>query len=153
MDDTTRRLSADRVRARSARSVLRRIDEVTLGRLTRCESAPASKVDQRLDELDREWDTDRLLEVEAAATGLVGLALGVVWRPALLALPALVGASMLTYAISGRYPMMPLFRRMGVRTSKEIARERYALKALRGDFDGLDAPAPPRTLTAVEASA
>jgi hypothetical protein len=38
---------------------------------------------------------------------------------------------------------MPLFRRFGVRTSREIERERYALKALRGDFAaiaGHDAP-------------
>ena len=30
---------------------------------------------------------------------------------------------------------MPVFRRLGVRTAGEIDRERYALKALRGDFD------------------
>jgi hypothetical protein len=29
---------------------------------------------------------------------------------------------------------VPLFRRAGVRTATEIERERYALKALRGDF-------------------
>ena len=28
-----------------------------------------------------------------------------------------------------------VFRRMGVRTRREINREKYALKALRGDFD------------------
>ena len=153
MDDTPVRPPADRVRARSARSVLRRLDDETFGQLSRCEPAPPAEVEQRLAELDREWDTDRLLEIEAAATGLAGLALGVLWRPALLALPALVGASMLTHAISGRYPMMPLFRRLGVRTSREIARERYALKALRGDFDGLGDATPARVPTPVEASA
>jgi hypothetical protein len=30
---------------------------------------------------------------------------------------------------------VPVFRRLGVRTAGEIDRERYALKALRGDFD------------------
>jgi hypothetical protein len=38
------------------------------------------------------------------------------------------------HAFSGRYPVLPVLRRMGLRTSREIARERYALKALRGDF-------------------
>lgn len=42
----------------------------------------------------------------------------------------------------------PGFRRLGVRTQREIERERYALKALRGDFDRLpskgDVPANER---------
>jgi hypothetical protein len=29
---------------------------------------------------------------------------------------------------------------MGIRTRQEINREKYALKALRGDFDQIDAP-------------
>ena len=33
----------------------------------------------------------------------------------------------------------PALRRAGVRTKDEINRERYALKALRGDFDDLPA--------------
>jgi hypothetical protein len=32
---------------------------------------------------------------------------------------------------------VPLFRRLGVRTASEIDEERYALKALRGDFRNL----------------
>jgi hypothetical protein len=41
---------------------------------------------------------------------------------------------MLLYGTTGRYPLLPIFRRLGLRTAREIARERYALKALRGDF-------------------
>jgi hypothetical protein len=33
---------------------------------------------------------------------------------------------------------VPIFRRLGVRTRDEINREKYALKALRGDFDEID---------------
>ena len=40
------------------------------------------------------------------------------------------------HAVKGWCPPVPLFRRLGVRTCGEIERERYALKALRGDFDG-----------------
>jgi hypothetical protein len=32
---------------------------------------------------------------------------------------------------------MPVFRRMGFRTQTEIDQEKYALKALRGDFSQL----------------
>jgi hypothetical protein len=41
------------------------------------------------------------------------------------------------HAIQGWYPLLPLFRRMGIRSQDEIDRERYALKALRGDFDAV----------------
>ena len=78
-------------------------------------------------------------KVEAATMGLMGLALGVFVRKQLLALPAVVAGAVLLQATTGRYPLMPLFRRLGLRTSKEIARERYALKALRGDFAGMGA--------------
>ena len=34
-------------------------------------------------------------------------------------------------------PPVPILRRLGVRTAREIDIERYALKALRGDFGPL----------------
>jgi len=128
--------SADRIRHRTAAEVLRRIDDVTVASLTRCAASPAH-ADRRLSELDREWDTDRALEIEAATMGLIGLAVGAFFRKQLLALPAIVAGAVLVQATTGRYPLMPIFRRLGLRTSKEIARERYALKALRGDFAGM----------------
>ena len=39
------------------------------------------------------------------------------------------------HSVQGWCPPMPLFRKLGVRTRQEIEREKYALKALRGDFD------------------
>jgi hypothetical protein len=35
---------------------------------------------------------------------------------------------------------MPVLRRLGVRTRSEIDREKFALKALRGDFKNVDLP-------------
>lgn len=127
---------ADRVRRHTAAEVLRRIDDETVASLTSCADAPL-QIDRRLAALDHEWDTDRALETEAATMGLIGLALGTFVRKPLLALPAIVAGAVLLQAATGRYPLMPLFRRLGLRTAKEIARERYALKALRGDFAGM----------------
>lgn len=123
----------DRVRRHTAAEVLRRIDNATVASLSDRAASPA-QADRRLKELDKEWDTDRTLETEAAATGLIGLAFGTFVRNRLLAVPAVVAAAVLWQATTGRYPLMLLLRRLGLRTSKEIARERYALKALRGDF-------------------
>jgi hypothetical protein len=127
---------ADQVRRHTAAEVLRRIDDLTVASLNSCAEA-SEQTDRRLDELDREWDIDRALEAEAAATGLLGIALGALVRKQLLALPAFVAGAVLVQAATGRYPLMPLFRRLGLRTAREIARERYALKALRGDFAGM----------------
>lgn len=129
---------ADRVRRRTAQAVLRRIDDDTAARLLACAEDGPEAASRRLAELDREWDTDRVIETEAAITALVGLALGAFVDRRLLALPALVASAILLHALTGRYPLLPLLRRLGVRSSREIARERYALKALRGDFADLD---------------
>jgi hypothetical protein len=44
---------------------------------------------------------------------------------------------MLVHAVHGWYPLLPILRRMGVRSRDEIDREKYAIKALRGDFAGV----------------
>jgi hypothetical protein len=41
------------------------------------------------------------------------------------------------HALQGWCLPVPLLRRLGVRTQREIERERFALKALRGDFDSV----------------
>lgn len=128
----------DPVRTHTAAAVLRRIDDCTLSNLARHGAAGPGDIAQRLQALDREWDVDRTVELEAATTGLLGLALGTFLHRGLLAVPAVVAASVLAFATVRRYPLLPALRRLGARSAREIARERYALKALRGDFAGLD---------------
>lgn len=132
-------LDADRVRTHTAEAVLRRIDDRTVSKVAELADVDPGVISRRLDELDREWDSDRVVEAEAAASGLAGLALGTLVSPAFLAATGVVAGAVLIHAVSGRYPLMPVFRRLGVRTAREIARERYALKALRGDFAALGA--------------
>jgi hypothetical protein len=52
----------------------------------------------------------------------------------LFLLPAIVAGFLLQHALQGWCPPVPLFRHLGFRTAAEIDEERYALKALRGDF-------------------
>lgn len=95
------------------------------------------EIDERLEELDAEWDVERVIEVEAAATILAGAALGLAADRKWLALPAFASAMLLVHNVSGWYPLLPLLRGLGVRTEDEIAEERTALMALRGDFRGM----------------
>ena len=128
----------DRVRRHTARSVLRRIDDGTAARLLECAEGGDEAARRRLQELDREWDTDRTIEVEAATTALAGLALGALVDRRLFAVSGMVAAALLLHGLTGWYPLLPALRRLGVRSALEIERERYALKALRGDFAGLE---------------
>jgi hypothetical protein len=103
------------------------------------------EIDRRLDELDREWDIERVLEANAATIAFGGILLGAFVDRRWLVLPAAVTALLLQHAIQGWCPPVPMFRRLGIRTAAEIDRERYALKALRGDFMNVrDESAPAR---------
>lgn len=95
-------------------------------------------IDRRLQELEEEWDIERLLETNAATAMLVGVTLGTAVDKRFFALPALVAGFLLQHAVQGWCPPVPLFRRWGFRTQSEIDEERYALKVLRGDFHGVE---------------
>jgi len=91
-------------------------------------------INHRLQELDREWDTERTLEANASALGFIGVMLGAFASPWWLLLPATVTAFLFQHAIQGWRPPVPILRRLGFRTEREINIERNALKALRGDY-------------------
>lgn len=112
----------------------REIEDATAARLAYY-AEHTDEIPHRLEELDVEWDVERAISTEAATTMLVGLVLGATRSPRWFLLPAVASAMLLLHNLQGWYPLLPLFRRMGLRTSREISIERYALKALRGDFE------------------
>lgn len=92
------------------------------------------EIDARIEELDAEWDTERVLEANASTLTLCGIFLGTVSSRKYLWLSAGVMGFLLQHAVEGWCPPLAVLRRMGVRTQTEIEYERYALKMLRGDF-------------------
>jgi hypothetical protein len=98
------------------------------------------QIDDRLRELEREWDIERTLESNAASLALSGTVLGLLFSRKFLLLPAVVTAFLLQHAVQGWCPPLPVFRRMGIRTMAEIEAERHALKVLRGDYQDLALP-------------
>lgn len=125
--------SRERVPRNTAERINRQIALETEERVARYAAHP-ELIDERLEELDAEWDTERTLEANAATLAFAGTALGATVDKRFLALPALVTAFLLQHATQGWCPPLPVLRRMGVRTPHEIERERVALKTLRGDF-------------------
>jgi hypothetical protein len=55
-----------------------------------------------------------------------------------LLLTLVVQGFFMQHALQGWCPPLPVLRRLGFRTQYEIERERYALKALRGDFKDVE---------------
>ncbi len=126
----------------TARGTTPRIEARTRAAITHAGTNPR-EIGQRLRELDREWDVERALAANAATLVLVGMGLGLAVDRRFLALPAAVAAFLMQHALQGWCPSLPLLRRMGFRTAREINEERVALKVLRGDFAGFEEGAPP----------
>jgi hypothetical protein len=126
--------TAGRVPRRTAPHVNRRI-ETDLRESIRFYADHPHRIGERLRDLDREWDIERMIEANASALALVGLGLGAAVDRRFLALPAIIAGFLMQHAVQGWCPPVPVLRRLGFRTAEEIARERYALKALRGDFE------------------
>jgi hypothetical protein len=135
--------ATDRVRANTWVPVNDRLDtEAQMRMREAAASASTDELTRRITQLDYEWEFDRTLETEASVVGLLGLMLGIAVDKRFLVLPAFVSTMLVLHATHGWYPLLPLFRRIGVRTHDEIDRERYGLKALRGDFTLPPAGAP-----------
>jgi hypothetical protein len=124
----------DRVTRHSSDQSNARIRERTVRSLQPFVGAPRSAIDARIAELRGEWDIERTLEANASAVALVGAALGVAVDKRFFAIPALVAGFLFQHATQGWCPPLPVFRRLGVRTSAEIHAEILALRILRDDF-------------------
>jgi hypothetical protein len=126
----------ERVNAHTAEAINRRIREQTRRSIAYFAQHP-EEIGERLDELDHEWDIERTLEANAATFAFLGVLLGAGVARRWLVLPALVTGFLFQHASQGWCPPLPVLRRLGFRTAAEIGEERYALKALRGDFNRL----------------
>ena len=143
--------TVDRVPEQTAEYVNERIRLQMRDRVARLGTAGPAAVAARLEELDREWDTERTLEANAATLTAVSSALALLVDRRFAVVPLVVGGFLLQHALQGWCPPLPIFRRRGVRTQAEIEQERYALKAIRGDFAHFRGGSPGRAIQAIHA--
>lgn len=129
--------TSSRVANHTASHVNREIRNQTDEDVARCASDGGTAMSARLQELDSEWDIERYLETMASTFTLVGLVLGLGVNKKWFLLPVAVQSFFLQHALQGWCPPIPVLRRLGIRTTREIERERHALKALRGDYAGI----------------
>lgn len=127
----------DRVQAHTAHHINEEIDEEAERRVLRAAGLGGAAITRQIDDLEDEWDIERWLEMNASALAFTGTVLGLLVNKKFFAIPCIVLPFLFQHAVQGWCPPIPLLRRKGVRTRKEIDAEKYALKALRGDFDQL----------------
>ena len=125
--------TADRVPAHTSDSGNQRIRRQTEANVAYYARHPAL-IGQRLKELDAEWDIERVLEMGSSTLTVTGLLMSVASSRKWLLLSLAVQGFFMQHVVQGWCPPLPMFRSLGIRTADEINRERYALKALRGDF-------------------
>lgn len=130
---------ADRVRAHSSERLNMRADAQTRSCIEELASKDREAIGRHVESLEREWDVERYLQTNMSILSLAGVVLGAAVDKRFLILPATVFGFFFQHAVQGWCPPLPVFRRLGVRTRREINREKYALKALRGDFEAFGA--------------
>ncbi len=130
-------LQNDRVRRQTASSAQQVIDEKTRRNIRSYAAQPRAVLDHRVAEIDRERDMEQVLEMNASILAFTGALLGTTVDKRFFVLPAVVLGFLTQHAITGWCPPVPIFRHVGVRTRSEINQEKFALKALRGDFHQL----------------
>jgi hypothetical protein len=130
----------DRVSSNTTDAINEQIRQRTAESVSRVGQAGPSAIERRLRELDEEWDLERYVETLAPSFTLAGMALGLTVSRKFFFLPFVVQGFFLQHALQGWCPPVPVLRRLGVRTHPEIEEEKYALKALRGDFRHVTGP-------------
>jgi hypothetical protein len=95
------------------------------------------QINLRLLQLDNEMDLETYLQTETSAVNIAGLILALTSGKKWLILPFISSLFVLSNLMRGDKPPLTFLRKLGLRRRAEIEKERYALKAIRGDFKTL----------------
>ena len=117
----------DRVRKVTSKEINDAIDQNMEENIRRYASADSGAIRERIQELSKEWDIDRALELNASLIALTGILLAATVHKKWLVLPALVTGFLALHALQGWCPPVPLMRKLRIRTQKEIEAEIHAL--------------------------
>lgn len=124
-------LSADRVRSHTPEEINDLIDLASQESVYYYAKQSRGTIQARIDELDHEWDIERVIGLTAASLSLTGLLLSITGSRKWVIVPLIFASFLLQHAIQGWCPPVAVLRRLGVRTRREIDSEKYALIALQ----------------------
>ena len=136
--ETMMQSTFDRVRKSTPDTINQKIDQKTQQNIQYYSMQNDMVIKSRIKELDREWDIERVLALNASLFALTGVILGATVNKKWLILPTVVTAFLAQHAIQGWCPPLPLFRKTGIRSRKEIDHERYSLLEILENRKALD---------------
>ncbi|KEO75520.1 YgaP family membrane protein [Anditalea andensis] len=132
----TEKITNDRVRSFTSSEINEAIDQQMEENVEFYSIQNPVTIKRRIEELDAEWDIERILELNASTLALTGILLSAIGSKKWLLLSGLVTAFMAQHAIQGWCPPLELLRKLKVRTRKEIDMEKhFLLKALEARPD------------------
>lgn len=117
----------DRIRSNTNDDINEKIDHKTRDNILWYSREDPETIQERINELDKEWDMERVLILNAALFSLTGLLAGKFKAKIWTMLPFIVSTFLIQHAVQGWCPPIEIFRRMGIRTRKEIDMEKYSL--------------------------
>ncbi|NTS42303.1 DUF2892 domain-containing protein [Flavisolibacter sp. BT320] len=126
--NTSLQLSNDRVRSNTPAKLNRKIDQKTDANVRRYGALGAGVMEGRLQQLDREWDIERSLQLASGLNVIIGLTLGLTVHKRWLLLSAVSSLFLVQHTLQGWCPPLPVMRYFGIRTKEEIDLEREALE-------------------------
>ncbi|HEY3788868.1 MAG TPA: hypothetical protein VGL71_08440 [Urbifossiella sp.] len=106
-------------------------------RLACLADAGPQAIDERLEQIGTEWSAGRMTKAVIGVAVIVGLILTVLVTPWCVFLPLLGGVFLLQYLFGRTSWLGEAFQKAGFRSGSDIDQEKFALKALRGDFRNL----------------
>jgi hypothetical protein len=107
----------------------------TISEIDRYKDSGATILTDKINMLNNEWDTERILETNAASIIFLSSILGYKRiKSCWFLLTGSVGFFLLQHALQGWCPPLPIIRKLGIRTAEEIYNQRTVYKDLRGDF-------------------
>lgn len=120
------------------RNLKSRCSELSLQRRLAClADAGPQAIDERLCEIEREWSAGRMTKAVLGLLILLGITMTALLGPWCLILPVVCGLFLMQYVFGRGSWLATLCHQIGFRTGAEIDHEKFALKALRGDFRDL----------------
>jgi len=87
-------------------------------------------IKKRINQLEYEWDTERVLETNFAVIALASSLMGLLGKKGWMALSGVASVFMIQHAFQGWCPPLSIIRRLGIRTTAEINQEKMALQKL-----------------------
>jgi hypothetical protein len=126
--------SALRVKISTSRKSNETIEKQMIENVAKYLNAGKEDISKRIEQLNKEWDTERVLEANASAIIFIGTVLGFLVNVWFFLICGFISFYLLMHALEGRCPPLPLIRKLGVRTVYEICTGKMILKHLRGDF-------------------